>query len=90
MFDRAYVVSPSSGSSRAALLSGLGSARNGAIANHQTPTKESQTMVRLLQAEGYEIVSFGKIVNDYKASYLCGFDYLDMEVSGDNIEVNNT
>ncbi|MFI3248586.1 MAG: sulfatase [Rikenellaceae bacterium] len=85
VFDRAYVASPASGPSRAALLSGLGSARNGAISNHQVPTQESQTMVNLLQAEGYEVVSIGKVAHNMQHPLLCGFDYLDIEASADEI-----
>lgn len=85
VFDRAYVASPASGPSRAAMLSGLGSARNGAIANHQVPTKESQTMVKLLQNQGYEVVSIGKVAHNMQHPLLCGFDYLDIEASADEI-----
>lgn len=85
VFDRAYVASPSSGPSRAALLSGNGPCRNGAVMNHQDPPQETQTMVRELQAAGYEVVAIGKIASGKKHPTLCGFDYLDSQVFNDSI-----
>ena len=75
LFERAYIASPASGPSRAALLSGMMPAHNGAEANHQMPRPETQTMVRQLQAQGYEVVAIGKIAHDQRHTAMCGFDY---------------
>ncbi|GAB5562704.1 MAG: sulfatase [Synoicihabitans sp.] len=60
-FDQAFVASPACGPSRSALLSGLMPVRNGAEHNHEKPSIETQTMVRHLQAAGYEVAAFGKV-----------------------------
>lgn len=75
VFDNAFVASPACGPSRAALLSGLMPARNGAEANHDLPRPETQTMVKALQAAGYEVVAFGKIAHGQKHAELAGFDH---------------
>lgn len=60
-FDRAYVVSPSCWSlSRAALLTGLNPARNGAEANHSRPRAEIKKWPAYFQELGYEVIAFGK------------------------------
>lgn len=79
-FDRAFIASPASGPSRAALLSGRMPARNGAEFNHTQPRPETQTMVRQLQQQGYEVVSFGKIAHGKEQAQMCGFDLLAMNV----------
>lgn len=76
VFDDAFIASPACGPSRAALMSGLMPARNGAEANHTMPRPEAVTMVRQLQANGYEVVAFGKVAHG-KQSELCGFDRHD-------------
>lgn len=73
-FERAYVASPSCAPSRAALLTGLMPARNGAEANHSKPRAELKKWPAYFQELGYEVVSFGK-VSHYKHTADYGFDY---------------
>lgn len=74
VFDRAYVASPSCAPSRAALLTGLMPARNGAEANHAKPHATLKKLPAYLQDLGYEVVAFGK-VSHYKHTADYGFDY---------------
>lgn len=77
LFENAYIASPASGPSRAALLSGMIPVHNGAVGNHRLPRPESQKMVKQLQEQGYEVVAFGKIAHGKKHAELCGFDELE-------------
>jgi len=72
-FDRAYVASPSCAPSRAALLTGLMPARNGAIANHARPRADVRKWPAYFQELGYEVAAFGK-VSHYRQTGLYGFD----------------
>jgi arylsulfatase A-like enzyme len=73
VFDRAFVASPSCAPSRAALLTGLMPARNGAEANHSKPRAELKTWPAWFHDLGYEVVAFGKVGHyQYTADY--GFD----------------
>ena len=74
VFDRAFVASPSCAPSRAALLTGLMPARNGAEANHARPRAELKKLPAYLQELGYEVVSFGK-VSHYQHTKEYGFDH---------------
>jgi N-sulfoglucosamine sulfohydrolase len=73
-FDRAFVASPSCAPSRAALLTGLMPARNGAEANHSKPRAELRKWPAFFQDLGYEVAAFGK-VSHYKHTGDYGFDH---------------
>lgn len=73
-FERAYVASPSCAPSRAALLTGLMPARNGAEANHARPRAGIKKWPAYFQQAGYEVVAFGK-VSHYKHTADYGFDH---------------
>jgi len=73
-FERAFVASPSCAPSRAALLTGLMPARNGAEANHSRPRAELKKLPGYLKELGYEVVAFGK-VSHYQHTGDYGFDY---------------
>ncbi len=72
-FTRAFVASPSCAPSRAALLTGLMPAQNGAEANHSKPRAEIKKWPAYFQELGYEVVAFGK-VSHYKHTVDYGFD----------------
>lgn len=72
-FTQAFAPSPSCAPSRAALLTGLMPARNGAIFNHQPPRDEIKKLPVYLHELGYEVVAFGKVAH-YKQGKKYGFD----------------
>ena len=72
-FTRAFAVSPSCAPSRAAVLTGLMPARNGAEANHSAPRRELKKLPAYFQELGYEVVAFGK-VGHYQQTTNYGFD----------------
>lgn len=72
-FDRAYVASPSCAPSRAALLTGLMPARNGASSNHAKPRTEIRKWPSYFKELGYEVAAFGK-VSHYRHTADYGFD----------------
>lgn len=73
-FDNAFIASPACAPSRAALLTGLMPARNGAEANHTYPHPGTAYLTESLNEMGYEIAGFGKVAHgDAKPEY--GFDF---------------
>jgi N-sulfoglucosamine sulfohydrolase len=78
-FTRAYVASPSCAPSRAALLTGLMPARNGAEANHSKPRADIKKWPAYLQELGYEVVSFGKVAH-YRSALDYGFDSIGNDI----------
>jgi iduronate 2-sulfatase len=83
---RAYVASPSCAPSRAALLTGLMPARNGAEANHSKPRKEIKKWPKYFQDLGYEVVSFGK-VSHYRHTSDYGFDHFAHDAFHDHAAI---
>lgn len=73
-FDRAFVASPACAPSRAALLTGMMPARNGAEANHDRANAAIRKLPSYLQEQGYEVVAFGKVAH-YLHTGTYGFDY---------------
>lgn len=75
-FMRAFIASPACAPSRAALLTGMTPAHNGAEANHSMPRKEIKKLPAYLQNLGYEVAAFGKVAHGARnAPY--GFDHAD-------------
>ncbi|WP_299555868.1 sulfatase-like hydrolase/transferase [Seonamhaeicola sp.] len=66
VFENAFIASPACAPSRAALLTGLMPARNGAEANHTYPGPNVEILTKQLQKNGYKIYSFGKIAHGKK------------------------
>jgi uncharacterized sulfatase len=62
-FDRAFVASPSCAVSRAALLTGLMPARNGAEENHSYPHEDVLRLPAILSELGYQTAAFGKVAH---------------------------
>lgn len=62
-FDRAFVASPSCAVSRAALLTGLMPARNGAEENHSYPHADVLRLPKVLNELGYQTAAFGKVAH---------------------------
>src|SRR6266576_2098082 len=81
LFRKAFVASPSCAPSRAALLTGLMPARNGAEPNHTRPRPEIKKLPAYLQELGYEVASFGKVAHYGHGPYY-NFDVVAGEGGG--------
>jgi uncharacterized sulfatase len=82
-FTHAFTPSPSCAPSRAALLTGLMPARNGAIFNHEPPRADVKKLPAYLHELGYEIVAFGKVAH-YKQGKDYGFDRVEHDTFHDH------
>ncbi|WP_299556386.1 sulfatase [Seonamhaeicola sp.] len=78
VFDNAFIASPACAPSRAALLTGLMPARNGAEANHTYPKPNIEVLTRPLQKNGYKIYAFGKVAHG-KMNNQCGWDFYNKQ-----------
>ena len=81
-FTRAFVASPSCAPSRAALLTGLMPARNGAEANQTKPRPDIKKWPAYFQELGYEVAAFGK-VSHYGHTRDYGFDHFEHDTFHD-------
>lgn len=79
-FDRAFVASPSCAPSRAALLTGLMPARNGAEENHSFPPEGTLRLPGILSRLGYQTAAFGKVAHSKSAK---DFEFETIEHASD-------
>jgi N-sulfoglucosamine sulfohydrolase len=77
-FTQAFVASPSCAPNRASLLTGLHTARHGAVNNHDRPRASLKKWPAYFHDLGYEVAAFGK-VSHYKHTADYGFDHFGFD-----------
>lgn len=77
-FNRAFVASPCCAASRAALLTALMPAKNGAEENHSYPKDGILRLPTILNDLGYQTAAFGKVAHSRSAPEY-GFDVHDLK-----------